>query len=279
MRDAAREAGAEVRVDAPVTRILVHENKVNAVALQDGSELPAPAVISSADPRRTFLSLMDPVYLDPTFVSRVRNYRCAGSVAKVQLLLDAAPSFSGIADSRDLQERIHIGPSIDYLERAFDASKYGGISSEPYLEAALRASRGGAAGDAGNHVMSVHVQYAPYQLRDSERWEAAGGALLEHVLATLERHAPDIRSHVIEHQVVTPMDLERSYGLTGGHIFQGEQSLDQLFLTRPFLGCAQYRGPVSGLYLCGAGTHPGGGIAGAPGRNAAREVLKDLKAV
>jgi len=275
MRDAASEAGAEIRVDSPVTRILVRDNKVDAVALQDGSEVPASAVMSSADPRRTFLSLMDPLDLDPTFLARARNYRISGSVAKVNLVIDARPSFFGVENAGDLDARIHIGPTIDYLERAFDASKYGEISSGPYLEAGIQTFKG-EAGAKDRLLMSVHVQYAPYRLRDSQDWDRARDALLERVLTTLERHAPDIRSRILEPRVFTPLDLERSYGLSGGHLFHGEQSLDQLFLARPFLGCARYRGPVSGLYLCGAGSHPGGSVAGGPGRNAAREALKDL---
>lgn len=268
MRDAAQEAGAEIRVDAPVARIVVRGNAVQAIALEDGTETPAAAVIASVDPRRTFLALMDPLDLDPEFLTRVRNYRCRGTVAKVMLALDGAPRFTGV-DADALQGRIHVGPTIDYLERAFDASKYGRISDEPYLELSMQ----------HDGKIAVHAQYAPYRLGDGQDWSVARDALLESVLRILERYAPGISSRVAASDVMTPVDLEREYGLTGGHLFHGEQSLDQLFATRPFLGCAQYRTPVSGLYLGGAGSHPGGAAPGAAGRNAAREVLQDLKSV
>jgi len=268
MREAAREAGAEIRVDAPVARIVVARNGVQAVALRDGTEIPADAVISTADPRRTFLTLMDPLDLDPAFMTRVQNYRCRGTIAKVTLVLDGAPSFKGV-DAGALDGRIHIGPTIDYLERAFDASKYGRISDEPYFELSMQE----------NGKMRVHVQYTPYRLRNTEDWNGARDGLLKTVLTILDRYSPGISGRVVDHDVMTPVDLEREFGLSGGHIFHGEQSLDQLFVTRPFLGCAQYRAPVSGLYLGGAGSHPGGVASGAAGRNAAREVLKDLKGV
>jgi len=279
MRDAAREAGAEVRVGSPVGRVVVHDRTVTGVALADGTEIAAAAVVSSADPRRTFLSLMDPVDLDPTFLSKVRNYRCSGSVAKVNLALDSLPSFTGITEPARLAGRIHIGPSIDYLERAFDASKYGDMSIEPYLDVAIPSLADVSLAPAGKHLMAVHVQFAPYRLAGSQTWDDGRELLLKRVVGTIERYAPGIASSVEHHQVLTPLDLERDYGLTGGHIYHGEQSLDQLFMVRPFLGCAQYRGPVAGLYLCGAGTHPGGAVTGGPGQNAAREVLKDLRAV
>jgi phytoene dehydrogenase-like protein len=278
LRDAAVEAGAEVRVAAPVARVLVRDGKATGVALEDGSEIDAPAVISSADPRRTFLSLIDPIDLDPTFLSKVRNYRSRGSVAKVDLVLGALPGFTGLERST-LGGRIQIGPSVDYIERAFDASKYGEISMEPYLDIAIPSAGDPSAAPVGRHMMSVYVQFAPYTLAAPQSWDAARSVLLDRVVETIDRYAPGVESIVEDRHVLTPVDLERAYGLTGGHIFHGEQSLDQLFTMRPFLGCAQYRAPVSGLYLCGAGTHPGGGITGAPGQNAAREVLKDLKAV
>lgn len=279
MHEAAREAGAEVRTGAAVARILVRDSTVAGLVLSDGSEIAASAVISSADPRRTFLSLMDPVDLDPTFLSKVRNYRCNGSIAKVNLVLGGAPSFTGIADPAILAGRIHVGPGIDYLERAFDASKYGEISMEPYLDMTIPSLADTSLAPPGKHVMSIHVQFAPYRLAGPRPWDGARDLLLERTVATIDRYAPGIASLVEQHQVLTPVDLERTYGLTGGHLFHGEQSLDQLFTMRPFLGSAQYRGPVAGLYLCGAGTHPGGAITGGPGQNAAREVLKDLKGV
>jgi phytoene dehydrogenase-like protein len=275
MRDAACEQGAEVRVSSRVARVLVRDNKVSGVALEDGSEIAAGAVISSADPRHTFLSLMDPVDLDPTFLSKVRNYRCSGSAAKVNLTLTRLPSFTGIPETAILRGRVHIGPTVDYLERAFDASKYGEISAEPYLDITIPSLDDSSLAAAGKHVMSVHVQFAPYRLAGARGWDQARGALLRQVVELIDRYAPGCASLVEESQVLTPVDLEREYGLSGGHLFHGEQALDQTFTMRPFLGCAQYRGPIAGLYLCGAGTHPGGPLAGASGHNAAREVLEN----
>ena len=278
MADAAREAGAEVRTAASVSRVLAREGRVSGVVLQDGSEIAADAVVSSADPRRTFLSLLDPGDLEPTFVSKVRNYRCTGSVAKVKLILGRRPAFTGLAEHANLEARIHIGPSIDYLERAFDASKYGELPNEPYLDITI-SPLGDAAASAGKHVLWAHVQFAPYRLAHPLGWGTARDLLTTRVIETIGRYAPRFSSLVEGAQVLTPVDLEREYGLTGGHILHGEQSLDQVFTMRPFLGSVQYRGPVSGLYLCGAGTHPGGALAGASGHNAAREVLKDLGSV
>lgn len=276
MADAAREAGAEIRVGTDVSRILVNDGGVVGVLLADGAKLPAEAVISNADPKRTLLQLVDPVELEPGFLTRMRNYRCPGTVAKVNLALNAVPSFQG-AISADLQGRIHIGPSIDYLERAFDHSKYGEISAEPYLEVAVPSLADPSLAPPGRHVMSVYVQFAPYRLAKGADWNTQRDKLGDIVVKTLEQYAPGISSSIEHRQVITPLDLEHEFALTGGHIFHGELALDQLFTMRPVLGWAQYRTPVRGLYLCGAGTHPGGGVTGGPGQNAAREILKSLK--
>jgi phytoene dehydrogenase-like protein len=277
MASAARDAGAEIRTNASVAHVLVRERRAAGVVLDDGTEIPGSAVISNADPRRTFLNLVDPTDLDPGFLMKVRHYRCPGTTAKVNLALGALPAFSGVANPGDLRGRVHIGPSIDYLERAFDASKYGEISREPYLDIALPTLQDPALAPAGKHVMSVYVQFAPYSLAAGHDWTEGGDALARDVMRTLERYAPGIEKLVEHRQVITPRDLEQTYGLTGGHILHGEHSLDQLFTMRPILGWAQYRTPIAGLYLCGAGTHPGGGITAGPGQNAAREILKDLK--
>jgi phytoene dehydrogenase-like protein len=276
MADAARDAGCEIRVGAEVSRILVKDGETVGVVLADGTELHSQGVISNADPKQTFLDLVDPVELEPGFLTRIRNYRCPGTVAKVNLALNALPPFTDVT-STDLQGRIHIGPSIDYLERAFDHSKYGEISSEPYLEATVPSVVDPSLAPPGGHVMSVYVQFAPYRLANDADWNGSREVLGDLVTRTLERYAPGLTS-VIEHrQVLTPSDLEREFGLSGGHIFHGEPALDQLFTMRPVLGWAQYRTPVRGLYLCGAGTHPGGGVTGGPGQNAAREILRFLK--
>ncbi len=277
MASAAQDAGAEIRTNASVARVLVRDGRATGVVLDDGTEIPGSAVISNADPRRTFLNLVDPIDLDPGFLTKVRNYRCPGATAKVNLALGALPVFSGVANPGDLRGRVHIGPSIDYLERAFDPSKYGEISPEPYLDIALPTLQDPALAPAGKHVMSVYVQFAPYTLAAGHDWTEGRDVLAGHVMRTLERYAPGIEQLVEHRQVITPRDLEQTYGLTGGHILHGEHSLDQLFTMRPILGWAQYRTPIAGLYLCGAGTHPGGGITAGPGQNAAREIVKDLK--
>ena len=277
LADAAREAGATIRTDAAVSQIVVRDGRTAGVVLADGSEVPARSVVSSADPHRTLLELVDPVELDPTFLQRIRNYRMPGTVAKVNLTLGALPQFVGVANPADLHGRIHIGPSIDYLERAFDASKYGEISAEPYLDVTIPSLADPSLCPPGRHVMSIYVQFAPYTLLGNADWHTVRDQLATTVLRTLERYSPGIWN-VIEHrQVLTPVDLEERYGLTRGHIFHGEPALDQLFTMRPVLGWAQYRTPIEGLFLCGAGTHPGGGITGAPGKNAAREIIKALK--
>jgi phytoene dehydrogenase-like protein len=233
--------------------------------------------VSGADPRRTLLGLVDPTELDPGFLQRVRNLRAPGVMAKVNLVLGTLPPFAASATPDVLGGRIHIGPDIDYLERAFDASKYGQISAEPFLDVSIPSLLDQSLCPPGRHVMSICVQFAPYRLAKDQAWPAMADQVGAIVVRTLERYAPGI-SEVIEHrQVLTPLDLESSYGFTGGHIYQGELSLDQLFAMRPVLGWAQYRMPIEGLFLCGAGTHPGGGITGAPGRNAAREIVTVLK--
>ena len=275
MAEAAREAGAEIRTGAHVSRTLVRDGRAVGVVLADGTELHARAVISNADPRRTFLDLVDPIDLDPGFLSKVRNYRCPGTTAKINLALSGLPSFC--ANAADLHGRIHIGPGIDYLERAFDASKYGAVSPEPYLDITIPTLEDPSLAPAGCHVMSICVQFAPYKLAKGHDWATERETLVRNVMQTLEHYAPGIEQLVDNRQVLTPKDLEETYGLTGGHTLHGEPSLDQLFTMRPILGWAQYRTPIDGLYLCGAGTHPGGGVTAGPGHNAAREIVKALK--
>jgi phytoene dehydrogenase-like protein len=277
MADAAREAGAEIRTGAGVARVTVRDGRVTGVVLDDGTEIPASIVVSNADPRRTLLGLVDPVDLDPGFATRIRNYRCRGTIAKVNLALSALPTFRGIAAAGDLGGRIHIGPDIDYLERAFDASKYGGISIDPYLDITIPTLHDPSLAPEGRHVMSIAVQFAPYALANGNDWSSEKEVLANNVMRTLDAYAPGIEALVEHQQIITPVDLEQTYALTGGHIFHGEPSLDQLFTMRPFLGCAQYRTPLEGLYLCGAGTHPGGGLTAGPGQNAAREIVKDWR--
>jgi phytoene dehydrogenase-like protein len=282
---AATEAGAEVRTGAEVSRIMVQNGTATGVVLSTGEEIHTKMVISNADPRRTFLRLVDPVDFDPDFVLKMQNYRCLGTVAKVNLALAGLPTFTALKTaapgaaqepSAALAGRIHLAPEIDYLERAFDDAKYGGFSRRPFLDIALPSITDPSLAPAGQHVMSVYVQFAPFKLKAGD-WDGQRQALADTVIKTLGEYAPDLPHLILGRQVITPRDLEDTYGLTGGHIFHGELALDQLFTMRPLLGWARYRTPLGGLYLCGSGTHPGTGLTGASGRNAAREILADWK--
>lgn len=277
MGEAAREAGAEIRTGVDVARINVRDGVVCGVTLADGTEIASNKVISGVDPRRTFLGLVDPIELEPGFLTRIRHYRVPGTVAKVNFALSALPAFTALGGGdapAALRGRVHIGPGIDYLERAFDASKYGEISPNPYLDVSFPTLADPSLAPAGRHVMSVYMQYAPFTLRRGAAWESQRGALASLVLRTIESYAPGVTTLVEHQQVITPADLEHTFGLTGGHMFHGELALDQLFTMRPTLGWAQYATPVRNLYLCGSGTHPGNGLTGGSGQNAAREILR-----
>ncbi len=280
MAVAAKQAGAEIRTNAEVTQILVKHGAVTGVALASGEEISAKAIVSGADPKRTFLRLLDPVHLPPSFVVKMQNFRANGTAAKLNIALDALPSFTALKNSPDaaaaLAGRIHIGPGIDYLERAFDDSKYGEFSRAPYLDISIPSISDASLAPAGKHVMSVYMQFAPYKLKIGD-WSQQRDPLRDAVLATLSQYAPDLTSKILAVQTLTPHDLESAYGLTGGHPFHGELSLDQIFTMRPLLGWARYATPVKGLYLCSNGTHPGNGLTGASGHNAAREIARHLR--
>ena len=277
MADAARKAGVEIRTGAAVSQVLVRNGRAAGVILADGSEIAARAVVSNGDPRHTLLGLVSPIDLDPDFLTKVRNYRSRGTSAKINLALAGLPTFRGVASPADLRGRIQIGASLNDIERAFDASKYGEIPEAPFLDITIPTLHDSSLAPAGAHVMSIHVQYVPFTLAHGRHWSDAGGELVESVLRTLGDYAPDLRASIVAQQVITPADLQATYGLSGGHPYHGEPSLDQLFTMRPILGWAQYRTPVPYLYLCGAGTHPGGGVTGGSGHNAAREIVKDLR--
>jgi phytoene dehydrogenase-like protein len=275
---AAKAAGAEIRTGAAVARIATRDGRATGVVLSTGEELPARAIVSNADPKRTLLGLVDPVDLDPDFLRKIQNYRSTGTIAKVHLALNALPAFTAARNGAAgaLAGRIHIGPEIDYLERAYDAAKYGDFSPHPYCDVTIPTLTDPSLAPNGKHVMSVVAQFAPSNLKGGD-WAARREALGDAVVDTIAAYAPNLKSLVAHRQVLTPRDLEDTYGLTGGHVFHGENALDQIFTMRPLLGWAQYRTPVRGLYLCGSGTHPGGGVTGAPGANAAREVARDLR--
>jgi len=273
---AARVAGAEIRTSTAVSAVLSYDGAVTGVALSSGEEIEAAAVLSGADPKHTLLDLVDPVELGPTLRWRASNLRLSGSMCKLNVALSGTPMFSGAAESQLLQGRIVIAPGIDYLERAFDSSKYGRISEAPFLEATIPSLSDDTLSAGDGHVMSVLFQYAPYRLRDG-RWDEQRDLVAKVALETLEQHAPGLSDLIEDVQVLTPEDLERDYGLTEGGALHGEPGLDQIFSWRPLLGHARYRIGLDGLYLCGSGAHPGGGLTGLPGAGAAREVLKDFR--
>lgn len=260
---AARAAGAVLRPSTPVSEIIVHDNVVRGVTA-GGQTLNADVVISSADPKTTFLELIEPSVLSPDFAGKVQHYRAAGTVAKINLALASLPAFGA---PETMAGRILIVNDLDYLERAFDHAKYGELSERPWLDVSIPSLLDDSLAPPGAHVASIYVHYVPRALRSD--WDAARDTLLTAVLNVLERYAPGIRGTVLAAQVITPEDLERDYGMAGGHIFHGELALDQLFTMRPLLGHARYATPIRGLFLCGAGTHPGGFMTGASGRLAA----------
>ncbi|MGA2002706.1 MAG: NAD(P)/FAD-dependent oxidoreductase [Terriglobales bacterium] len=279
MAAAARQAGAEIRTDAAITEIRVKDGVATGVVLVSGEEISARAVVSNADPKSTLMRLVDPAHLSPDFVQKIKNYRSVGTVAKINLALSALPEFTALktkSDGQFLKSRIQISPEIDYLERAFDESKYGNFSRQPYIEMTLPSLSDPSLAPAGQHVMSIYMQYAPYSLKNSD-WETQRKALGETVVRTIAQYAPALPHSILCHQIITPRDLEQTYGLTGGQIFHGELALDQFFTMRPLLDWARYKTPIDGLFLCGNGTHPGTGLTGGSGANAAREIIKALK--
>ena len=268
---AAQAAGAEIRTGRPVVRVLVRDDRAVGVVCADGEEIAARNVISNADPRRTFMDLLGAEHLDTGFVGRVRNIRMRGDAAKVHLALGGLPAFTGL-EASDLTGRLIIAPDVDYVERAFNPAKYGEFSPEPVMEITLPSLHDPGLAPEGKHVLSAVVQYAPYRL--SGGWAAGREAFAAAVLGVLSRYAPDIGSRIVASELLTPADIERQFGMTGGHWHHGELALDQMLMLRPVPGAAQYGTPLAGLYLCGAGAHPGGGVMGAAGLNAASQVIQ-----
>jgi phytoene dehydrogenase-like protein len=277
--DAARGFGAEIRTGVPVEKVTFQEGRATGVRLESGEELPASVIVSNADPRTTFHKLLEPRYLDASFMRRVQNIKYRGSAARIHLALCELPEFTAIAGSDAeacLRGPIQIAPSLEYIQRAFDRTKYGQYSDHPYLDVLIPTLTDPSLAPRGQHIMSITAKYAPYQLREGD-WDTQKDPFAEVVIDTLAEHAPNIRAAIIDRQVFTPMDLESLYGLPEGNPNHGEMTLDQFFHMRPIPGYARYRTPIAGMYLCGAGTHPGGGVTGIPGHNAAREILKDSK--
>jgi len=282
---AARQHGVEIRTEAPVARILTKNGRATGVVLDNGDEIAASVVVSSVDPNLTFLRFIDERELPPDFVEGVRRYKFRGSSGKVNLALDALPNFTCLpGPGPHLRGAISISPSIDYLERAYDEAKYGQFSRRPYIDMVIPSLTDPSVAPPGKHVMSCFVQYAPYHLSDqgsgigdqgnAANWDRQRDAFGDAVVDTIAEYAPSIKDIILHRQVLTPVDIERDFGLTEGNIFQGELTLEQLFFLRPVPGWAQYTTPIDRLYMCGSATHPGGGIMGAPGKNAAERILR-----
>lgn len=275
--DAAREAGAQIRTEAGIERILVQNGRATGVVLDNGDEISAHVVSSSVDPRLTFMKMVGREHLPDDFVDDIERYKFRGSSGKVNLALDGLPNFRALpGEGSHLRGAISISPSVEYMERAYDDAKYGQFSRRPYIDCVIPTLTDPSMAPPGKHVMSCFVQYAPYHLKDGN-WDDQKDAFGDTVIDTLAEHAPNIRDLILHRQVLTPLDLERDFGLTEGNIFQGELSLEQLFFLRPVPGWADYRTPIGNLYMCGSATHPGGGIMGAPGLNAARKILNDTR--
>ncbi len=276
--EAAREAGAEIRTQTPVARIIVKNNRAQGVVLANGDEIRADVVSSGVDPRNTFLRFIEEGQLPDEFLQDVRRYKFRGSSGKVNIALDALPDFKCLpGPGAHLRGAVSISPSVEYMERAYDDAKYGNFSRRPYIDIVIPSLTDPSVAPPGKHVMSCFVQYAPYKLRPGLNWDEQREAFGNNVIDTLSEYAPNLKNNIISKQVLTPLDLEREFGLSEGNIFQGELSLEQLFFLRPVPGYAQFRTPIKNLYMCGSATHPGGGIMGAPGRLAALEILKDVK--
>ncbi len=276
LAQAARSAGATIRTNMPVKRIIVENGRVTGAETEDGQRFDSYTVISNADPKRTVMDLVGAKHVETGFAQRIRHLRAKGNAAKLHLALDGLPTIAGLS-KKDFAERIVIAPDEHYVERAFNPAKYGESSPYPVLEITFPSFRDTSLAPTGKHVMSAVVQYAPYGLKGG--WtDDAKDAFMRSVIQTIAKYAPDIEQRIKASELLTPADIEREFHITGGHWHHGELTLDQFLFVRPVSGAAQYRMPLDGLYLCGAGAHPGGGVSGAAGRNAARSILSREKA-
>ncbi len=274
---AARELGAEIRTKSPVAKVMTKNGRACGVALQSGEEITADVVSSSVDPHLTFERFLEPSELPADFLESVQHYKFRGSSGKVNLALDALPNFKCLpGPGAHLRGAISISPGMDYMERAYDDAKYGHYSRRPYIDMVIPSLTDPSVAPPGKQVLSCFVQYAPYKLA-SGTWDDHREAFGNNVIETIAEYAPNIKDIIIGKQVLTPLDLEREFGLTQGNIFQGELSLEQLFFLRPVAGWAYYSTPIDNLYMCGSATHPGGGIMGANGRLASQVILKNWK--
>ena len=274
--DSARSRGVEIRTNAGVEHIKIVNGRARGVVLESGEEIDAELVVSNLTPQLTFLHLIESRDLPGEFLDSIRKYRSEGTSCKINLALNGLPNFRALPGAEGPQHRatMHLCPSLEYIERAWDDAKYGHPSQSPLLEMTVPTTYDPSLAPAGKHIMGIFIQYAPYTLRDGN-WDELREPFAYRIFDLIEEYAPGFRDLIIDKQVLTPLDLERRFGLTGGNIFHGEMSLDQMFVMRPVAGSARYQAPIPNLYLCGSGTHPGGGVMGAPGYNAAHQILKN----
>ena len=282
MAAAAQAFGAEIRTGSPVLQIDSRDGRVRSVVLEDGTEIRARVVLSNADPKRTFLGMVPERDLPADFVHAIRGIKMDGPCAKVNMVLAEEPRFTGTPANYEPQQRslFTLIPSLEFAERCYDIAKFGEIPEQLWVDCVIASNADPSLAPAGRHVMTCFVQYVPYKLRQGAScgtWDDNRELLGDRVVKKIAEYAPNVPGAIVARQVLTPLDLERTYGLTEGNIFHGDLNLEQLFFNRPVAGWSQYRTPIAGLYLCGAGAHPGGGVTGAPGHNAAHQVLRDLK--
>jgi phytoene dehydrogenase-like protein len=275
---AARKRGVQIKTRSPVGRILVRNGRVGGVALNDGTEIRAKWVISNADPKHTFLGLVEAEHLPEEFRDKIRGIKMAGPCAKVNFVLSEEPRFIGTPEDATPGERTNytLVRSLEFAERCYDIAKFGEIPEDLWVDCVVASNVDDTLAPPGKHIMTCFVQYVPYQLRRGT-WDENRESLGDRVVKKIAEFAPNVPKAILARHTLTPLDLERTYGLTEGNIFHGDLTLEQLFFMRPVPGWADYRSPVAGLYLCGAGAHPGGGVTGAPGHNAAKQVLRDLR--
>jgi phytoene dehydrogenase-like protein len=274
---AAQSFGAEIKLGAEVDRVITSNGRATGVALADGTELSARVVVSAADPRRTFTQFVDPRELPHDLVDNLRRYRFQGTSSKVNFALDGLPRYPALGDRADMFRGFtNIGPSMEYLERAFDEAKYGWYSTRPYIDCAIQSTIDPDMAPPGKHVMSCFIQYTPYHLRGSD-WTKEREHMADNVQNTLESFFPGFSDLVLQREIVTPLDIEQVAGLPEGNIFHGEMLAPQTYFFRPAPGWNQYRTPIDGYYQCGSGTHPGGCVSGGPGRLASQQILRDLR--
>jgi phytoene dehydrogenase-like protein len=278
LAESGKKLGAEIRTSSPVARIDVRNGRASSIVLEDGTEVRGRMILSNADPKRTFLKMVDVSELPEDFLFAVRGIKMDGPCAKVNLVLSEEPRFTGTAPQASPLERTFytLVPSLEFAERCYDIAKFGQIPEELWVDCVVSSNADASLAPPGKHILTCFVQYVPYKLREGN-WDDNRNLLGDRVVKKISEYAPNVPGAIIARQVLTPLDLERTYGLTEGNIFHGDLRLEQLFFMRPVAGWAQYRTPIRGLYLCGAGAHPGGGVTGAPGRNAAQQALRDWK--